>query len=119
MSIPAEAIEDYFAENEYGELIFTNDPEKFGNNNADRVRALAITLVFARKVGGYDRDGTTYDTLKAECERLGIYDAKNFSTQLNGISKWVIPSGSGVSRTFKTKPSTKDEARKRMGVLHE
>lgn len=117
LGIDPNYVEEFFAETEEEELMFTHDPDPLGTNNADRARAVSLLLACARQYGGYDSTSTSYATLKEECERLHIYDSKHFSTQVSGMTKFFVVSGSGQSRTFKAKPSAKVEAKRHIETL--
>ncbi len=53
---------------------------RLGNSAAEKTRATAQILTVVRKVGMGQPD-TSYDVIRAECERLHFYDSKNFASQ--------------------------------------
>lgn len=115
--LPADEVEDYFAEGEDGELRFTHDPESLGSTTVETVRSLSLLLGCARRMGGYDDNGTSVQVFRQECQRLGIYDTSNFSGHVGGMTKWFNVNGTGTGRTFVLKPTGRKDAKKLMSEL--
>jgi hypothetical protein len=115
--LPHDEVEDYFAEDDEGELNFTNDPDELGSSTQAAVRALSLLLGAARKAGGYDSTSTSIEVFRNECVRHGIYDQNNFSSQVGGMTTHFVINGSGKSRTFTLKPTGRKDAKKVMNKL--
>jgi hypothetical protein len=74
---------------------------KLGRNNADRTRAVAQILTITRGFGLEESD-TPLEVIRTECNRLKVYDAANFSTQISKLNGFVV-SGSGQTRRLRAK----------------
>ena len=61
---------------------------RLGRTNADRTRAVAQILTIVRGFG-LEEDGTPLEVIRAECERLKLYDRANFSSQLKALNGFV------------------------------
>jgi len=74
---------------------------KLGSNNADRTRAVAQIITVTRGFG-LDETETPLELIRAECNRLKVYDSANFSTQISKLNGYVV-SGSGQNRRLRAK----------------
>jgi hypothetical protein len=74
---------------------------RLGRNNADRTRAVAQILTIVRGFG-LGENGTLIDVIRAECERLKIYDSTNFARQLKALDGYVI-TGANQNRRLRVK----------------
>jgi hypothetical protein len=69
--------------------------------NSERTRAVAQILTIVRGFGIPEND-TPLTAIRAECERLKVYDMANFSTYLKSINGFVV-TGSGQARRLKVR----------------
>lgn len=74
---------------------------KLGKTNADRARAVAQILVITRGFG-FEESDTPLEVIRDECDRLRLYDANNFSSQMKALVGYVI-TGTGASRRVRAK----------------
>ena len=74
---------------------------KLGRTNADRARVVAQILTITRGFG-LDESGTALDVIRAECDRLKVYDPANFSRHLKALDGYVI-NGTGQNRRLRAK----------------
>jgi hypothetical protein len=74
---------------------------KLGKNNAERTRVVAQVLAITRGFGMGESD-TPLEVIRAECDRLKVYDLNNFSAQLKALNGYVI-TGAGQSRRLRAK----------------
>jgi hypothetical protein len=74
---------------------------KLGRTNADRARVVAQILTITRGFG-FDQSGTSLDVIRAECDRLKVYDPTNFSRHLKALDGYVI-NGTGQNRRLRAK----------------
>lgn len=74
---------------------------KLGNNNAERARAVAQILTITRGFG-IEESETPLAIIRAECDRLRVYDQNNFSSHMKALTGYVI-TGSGQNRRVRAK----------------
>lgn len=74
---------------------------KLGRNNAERTRAVAQILAVCRGFG-FEETDTSLEVIRAECDRLKVYDRDNFSSQIKALNGYVI-TGSGNSRRLRAR----------------
>jgi hypothetical protein len=74
---------------------------KLGKNNAERARAVAQILTITRSFGIEEHE-TSLDVIRAECDRLRVYDQANFSSHMKALTGYVI-TGSGGNRRVRAK----------------
>ena len=74
---------------------------RLGRNNAERARAVAQILTIARGFG-LDESETSLEVIRAECDRLRVYDQNNFSSHMKALNGYVI-TGTGASRRVRAK----------------
>lgn len=74
---------------------------KLGSNNAERTRAVAQILSIARGFGLEEAE-TPLEIIRAECNRLKVYDSANFSSHVGKLPGYVV-SGSGQNRRLRAK----------------
>lgn len=74
---------------------------KLGKNNAERARAVAQLLTVVRGFG-LEESETSLEVIRAECERLKVYDSANFSSHMKGLSGFVV-TGTGQNRKVRAK----------------
>jgi hypothetical protein len=74
---------------------------RLGRNNAERARAVAQVLTIVRGFG-LEENGTPLDAIRAECERLKVYDSANFSSQLKALNGYVT-TGTDRNRRLRAK----------------
>jgi hypothetical protein len=74
---------------------------KLGRNNAERTRAVAQILTIVRGFGLGESE-TQLEVIRAECDRLKVYDSANFSSHLKALTGYVI-NGSGQNRRLRAK----------------
>jgi hypothetical protein len=74
---------------------------KLGKNNAERARAVAQIITMVRSFGIGDTD-TPLEVIRAECDRLKVYDSANFSSQVRALNGYVI-TGTGQNRRVRAK----------------
>ncbi|MPZ84331.1 MAG: hypothetical protein GEV28_29625 [Actinophytocola sp.] len=74
---------------------------KLGKNNAERTRVVAQILVMTRGFG-FEENETPLEVVRAECDRLKVYDSANFSSTMKALNGYVI-TGTGQSRRLRAK----------------
>ncbi|MCO1580596.1 hypothetical protein M8C13_33055 [Crossiella sp. SN42] len=74
---------------------------KLGKKNAERARAVAQILTITRGFGLGESE-TSLEVIRAECDRLKVYDANNFSSHMKALNGYVI-NGSGQNRRLRAK----------------
>lgn len=74
---------------------------KLGKNNAERSRAVAQILTISRGFG-LEESETPLEIIRAECDRLRVYDQNNFSSYIRALNGFVI-TGSGTNRRLRAK----------------
>jgi len=74
---------------------------RLGKNNAERTRAVAQILTITRSLG-LDESDTSLEVIRAECDRLRVYDQRNFSSQMKALNGYVI-TGTGTNRRVRAK----------------
>jgi hypothetical protein len=74
---------------------------RLGRNNAERARAVAQILTITRGFGIEEHE-TSLDVIRAECDRLRVYDQNNFSSHMKALTGFVI-TGSGANRRVRAK----------------
>lgn len=114
--LPLDQVENYFLEDEDGELTFVGDPRPLGQNTSDQARAASLLLACARQVGGYDTQGTSRALLRSACDSLGLVDS-NYSKLFASKKAWFSVSGSGQKTTIKVKPDGRTAAEEKMSEL--
>jgi hypothetical protein len=73
---------------------------KLERSMSKRAQAVAQILSVAR-LFGLNETETSLDVIRDECERLKVYDSKNFSTHMRGITGFQIKGGATKSRRVK------------------
>ena len=74
---------------------------RLGRNNAERARSVAQILTITRGFGIEEHE-TSLDVIRAECDRLRVYDQNNFSSHMKALTGFVI-TGSGANRRVRAK----------------
>jgi hypothetical protein len=74
---------------------------KLGKNNAERARAVAQILTITRGFG-LEESETSLELIRAECDRLRVYDQNNFSGHMKALNGYVV-TGTGTSRRVRAK----------------
>lgn len=74
---------------------------KLGKNNAERARAVAQILTITRGFG-LEENETSLEVVRAECDRLRVYDPNNFSGHMKALVGYVI-TGTGSNRRLRAK----------------
>jgi hypothetical protein len=74
---------------------------KLGKNNAERARAVARIVTITRGFG-LEESETSLEVIRAECDRLRVYDQNNFSGHMKALDGYVI-TGAGTSRRVRAK----------------
>lgn len=74
---------------------------KLGKNNAERARAVAQILTITRGFG-MEENETSLEIIRAECDRLRVYDSANFSSHMKAMQGYVI-NGTGQNRRLRAK----------------
>lgn len=74
---------------------------RLGKNNAERARAVVQILTIARGFG-FEETDTPLEVIRAECDRLKVYDQANFSGQVKALSGYVV-TGSGNHRRVRAR----------------
>lgn len=83
---------------------------KLSNGDAPATRELALLVAAARQAAGYEAT-TNVETIREAVENMGVYDPKNFSTDLKKITGVTIK-GSGNARELKVTQHAFEEAGK-------
>lgn len=85
-----------------GEVLKVSIPGlKLGKNNAERARAVAQILTVTRGFG-LEENETSLELIRAECDRLRVYDQNNFSSHMKALVGYVI-TGTGANRRVRAK----------------
>ena len=114
-----EKIEDFFSEHD-GELRVEVDTARLGSTTLDRAQGVALLLISGRQIGHYGEGVTSLNQVREECDRHGVYDSKNFASyHLKKLFPLLVVSGSGSNRSFRLKPSGREEAKKLLASLSE
>jgi hypothetical protein len=74
---------------------------QLGKNNAERTRTVAQALAIVRGFG-LAENGTLIDVIRAECERLKVYDQTNFARYMKALDGYVI-NGTGQNRRLRAR----------------
>lgn len=74
---------------------------KLGANNAERARAVAQILTISRGFG-LEESETPLELIRAECDRLRVYDQGNFSSHMKALTGFVVI-GTGQNRRVRAK----------------
>lgn len=74
---------------------------KLGKNNAERTRVVAQVLAMTRGFGLGESD-TPLEVVRAECDRLKVYDLNNFSAHMKALNGYVV-TGNGQNRRLRAK----------------
>lgn len=74
---------------------------KLGRNNAERARTVAQLVTVVRGFG-YEESETSLELIRAECERLKVYDSANFSSHMKALNGFVV-TGAGQNRKVRAK----------------
>jgi hypothetical protein len=74
---------------------------RLGRTNAERTRAVAQIMTIVRGFA-LEENETSLEVIRAECERLKVYDSANFSSHLKALNGYVI-NGSGQNRRLRAK----------------
>lgn len=110
--IDSTMIEEFFTEHEEGLLHVEIDAGRLGDNAAERTRAIAVLLITARQVGQYDSGPTAVSVIRTECDRHGTFDRPNFAKHMKAIDPYFVVGGSGPNKTYRLKPSGREEAKR-------
>jgi hypothetical protein len=74
---------------------------KLGKNNAERTRVVAQILAMTRGFGLGESE-TPLEVIRAECDRLKVYDLNNFAAHMKALSGYVV-TGTGNNRRLRAK----------------
>ena len=74
---------------------------KLGKNTADKMRAVSQVLTIVRGFG-LEEDATSLDAIRAECQRLKVYDSANFSTTVTKMDGYAV-SGTTQNRKLRAR----------------
>ena len=74
---------------------------KLGKTNAERARVVAQLVTVVRGFG-YEEGETSLELIRAECERLKVYDSANFSSHMKALNGFVV-TGTGQNRKVRAK----------------
>lgn len=102
LGVPYERIEMLFVEHDDG-LQVAADPGALGSNTKERAKGVALLLAAGRQLGGWDEGPTSDAHIRAEVDRLGVYDNTNYARHMKDVSSWLNVNGSGKSATYKLK----------------
>ena len=85
-----------------GEVLKVSVPGlKLGKTNAERARAVAQILTITRGFG-VEESETSLELIRAECDRLRVYDQNNFSSHMKALVGFVV-TGTGANRRVRAK----------------
>jgi hypothetical protein len=85
-----------------GEVLKVSIPGlRLGRNNAERSRAVAQLLTISRGFG-FEESETPLEVIRAECDRLRVYDQNNFSSYIRALNGFVV-TGTGGNRRLRAK----------------
>lgn len=112
----AAELEHVFFLSDDGDPLVGVNPSRLGANAATRTRSCLLLLACARQVSGFE-DRTQANVLRAECQRLGIYDQANFGATLGGLRDWFNITGSGGGKIVRVKPGGRDAFKKLLDEL--
>lgn len=110
LGVPYDRIETLFVEHE-DSLQVAADPAVLGSSTKERAKGVALLLAVGRQLGGWD-DGATSDSyIRAEVDRLGVYDSTNYAKHVKELTAWFNVNGSGKSATYKLKFAGREHAK--------
>jgi hypothetical protein len=102
LGVPYERIEMLFVEHEDG-LQVAADPGALGASTKERAKGVALLVAAGRQLGGWDEGPTSDLVVRAEVDRLGVYDGTNYAKHVKDLSAWFNVNGVGKSATYKLK----------------
>ncbi|MFD3400999.1 hypothetical protein ACFWUU_10000 [Kribbella sp. NPDC058693] len=102
LSVPHERIEMIYVEHD-GDLQVAADPGRLGNSTHKRAGAVGLLVAAGRQLGGWDEGPTSDNPIRAEIDRLGLYDNTNYSKHMKDLGAWFNINGIGRSATYKLK----------------
>ncbi|MCG2798014.1 MAG: hypothetical protein L6367_05675 [Cellulomonas sp.] len=74
---------------------------RLGKTNAERARSVAQILTITRGFG-LEESETSLELIRAECDRLRVYDQNNFSGHVKALAGFVV-TGTGANRRVRAK----------------
>jgi hypothetical protein len=102
LTVPHERIEMLYVEHD-GDLQVAVDPGQLGNSTHKRAGAVGLLVAAGRQLGGWDEGPTSDAPIRAEIDRLGLYDNTNYSKHMKDLSAWFNINGAGRNATYKLK----------------
>lgn len=104
LGVPGNRIEMIYTE--HGEVLqVVADPDDLGNTTKERAKVVALLLAAGRQLGGWDEGSTSDEYVRAEVDRLGVYDSTNYSKHVKELAAWFNINGSGKKASYKLKHS--------------
>ena len=104
LGVPGDRIEMIYTE--HGDMLqVVADPDDLGKTTKERAKVVALLLAAGRQIGGWDEGSTSDEFVRAEIDRLGVYDSTNYSNHVRELTAWFNLNGSGKKATYKLKHS--------------
>lgn len=102
LGVDTERLEIVFME--HGEdLQVVVDPASLGTTTAARASSVALLTAAGRQLGGWDENTTSGEVMRAEVNRLGLYDQTNYAKHIKLLAPQLNVNGAGRSATYKLK----------------
>jgi hypothetical protein len=111
LGVPYERIEMLLVEHDEG-LQVAADPGALGTSTKERAKGVALLLAAGRQLGGWDEGPTSDVHIRAEVDRLGLYDTTNYAKHMKDVTSWLDVNGSGKSATYKLKFTGREHLKK-------
>jgi hypothetical protein len=102
LGVPGDRIELVYLEDGDGLQVAAN-PDALGSTNKARAATVALLVAGGRQLGGWDQGSTGDADIRAEVDRLGLYDQGNYAKHMKGATPWLNINGVGTGATFKLK----------------
>jgi hypothetical protein len=102
IGVSRERIEMIYLEHEE-ELQIVVDPGLLGSNMKERSKSIGLLVAAGRQLGGWDEGATRDSVVRAEVDRLGVYDGGNYAKYMKDMNAWFNVNGSGKAATYKLK----------------
>ncbi len=87
------------------------DPEEMGSSTKERTKSVALLLAVGRQLGRWDEGATSDELVRAEVDRLGVYDPTNYAKHVRELAAWFNINGAGKKATYKLKHAGRQQAK--------
>jgi hypothetical protein len=101
-AVQADRIEMIYTE--HGDALqVVADPDDLGSSTKERAKSVALLVAAGRQLGGWDESATSDELVRAEVNRLGVYDPTNYAKHVKELTAWFNVNGAGKKATYKLK----------------